>query len=612
MTARHETESLTQRLAQTTEPNDLPMSLTAGRLELLTQAEQLLKSDPAEAVLLAEQMLVSSHSGSDTAGVLPLLVRATDIARSAGRPDRAFMFCLEALPALNRNSDPMAPVQLPLIQGACLFDVGEFDGAIEQFSLALERAEEMPDAPQQLVSCHEHLARAFAMGGQLSEALEHIQLAASCLPKEHTDVSLQRRLLQQQALWLSRLAERHKQEERNADAMQTWLLASSIAAHAHLLPHETVSAQDVLAMCTATDIHMAMGHKDQARASLSQLVLRTRHSQLPEIRGLRWLQLAKFRQSQGRLASAISSARRAALFLDNVQDQGAVVQLLLARLLEDAGDYQGAYEALGQANAIEARQQRQAIAIRAELLSLDLDAEREARQAAKKLQYAARLSSIGNMVASVNHELNQPMASIKLLAESSIDILQAGLFQEAETNIQAIHKLSERLITLTSQLAAFPAQVPTEMSAVDVGHAVDEALSVLAARLHQTPCEVVRQLPSVLVMAVEDQLVRVLVNLLNNALDAMQDQSDRRIELSCNAGEGPLFQLYVADQGPGLPNSALENVFQPFFSTKAPGLGLGLGLSLSRDAMRAMQGDLTATNRPKGGAVFCLALRVAR
>jgi C4-dicarboxylate-specific signal transduction histidine kinase len=608
MTARHEAVPLAQRLALNAEPAGAPARSTAEAQAQLAQAQRLVASDPAAAVLLAEQTLVCANNGGDPPALLSLLIRASGIARSAGRPDRAFMFCMEALPALNRNNDPMAPVQLPLIQGACFYDVGEFDGAMEQFSLALERAKEMPEAPQQLMSCHEHLAKACAKAGQLAQALEHIRLAASCLSGERIDISVQRRLLQQQAQWQSQIAEQLAQEGRHAEAMQAWLLASGIAAHAHLPPNEYASIQDVEAMCTATDIHLSMGHQEQARACLLQLLQRTRHSPAAQVKGLRWLQLAKFRQSQERLLSAISSARRAARYLKTVHDQGAQVQLLVARWMEDTGDFQGAYEALGLANIIETQQQRQAIAIRAELLSLDLDAERQARQTAKRTQYATRLSNIGNMVASVNHELNQPLASIKMLAESSIEVLHAGLHQEAQANIQTIYKLSERLIMLTSQLAAFPAQVPTELSAVDVGHAVDEALSVLAARLKQTPCEVVRRLPRVSVKAVEDQLVRVLVNLLNNALDAMQDQSIRRIEISGSAEEGPLFRLYVADAGPGLPDSTLKNVFQPFFSTKAPGLGLGLGLSLSRDAMRAMQGELTATNRPQGGAVFCVAL----
>lgn len=132
---------------------------------------------------------------------------------------------------------------------------------------------------------------------------------------------------------------------------------------------------------------------------------------------------------------------------------------------------------------------------------------------------------------------------------------------------------------------------------------VDDALALLQARLAQTPCEVHRLRDDVFVQADEAQVVHVVANLVNNALDALAAQDRRRIDFSCTVGARQVT-LTLRDNGPGIPEAVHDRLFHPFFSTKAAGQGLGLGLALSRDALRAMGGDLVSRHPAGPGAAF--------
>ena len=100
------------------------------------------------------------------------------------------------------------------------------------------------------------------------------------------------------------------------------------------------------------------------------------------------------------------------------------------------------------------------------------------------------------------------------------------------------------------------------------------------------------------------RLQQVLVNLIGNALDAMEGQEDQLIEISVN---GPCVTL--RDTGPGIETDAQGSLFDPFFTTKAPGKGMGLGLSISYNIVSDFGGTLTAANHPQGGAIFTLTLQ---
>lgn len=589
------------RVADNPLPDHIERALQEGFAVVQREREQ--------AAALAEQAVSDARACTDP-GVLPrALYLAATLMRQAWHPHRAIVLCLEAQPLLERRDDRWRASRVVLLRGGCFLDVGEHERALELITEAAERFKGLRDRAQ-VGRCHTQMAKAHQMAGRLQTAVEHACQALALLAPTQEQAALRRHLMNNEARWRVALGEQWAHKGESAQAQAEFQRAAQALPRLDELDPADPRALGYLA--TAVCVHIANRDGPQAGPAMQRLMAVARCSRDPFERGLAWLRLADFRGLQGARARAIGCARRAATCLEGLPHEPSrvTVQLLLSSLLEEAGDPKGACEAHSRAMDIEAVQQKQATTLRAELLMLDMAAEQETRMTAQTLEYAQRLSNVGHMVASVNHELNQPLASIRMLAEITQELLATGQQEEAQANLEVMQKLSTRLVDLTSKLATIPAPRNLENPLVNIQHAVDEAMVALHSRLAQTPCEVVRRLPDVAVRAAEGPLVRVVVNLLNNALDAMEACPHPQVLIEAHTDQDKLH-LTLTDNGPGISDNVLERVFQPFFSTKAAGLGLGLGLALSRDAVRKMDGDLTAGNSPGGGAVFCISLPLA-
>jgi signal transduction histidine kinase len=386
-------------------------------------------------------------------------------------------------------------------------------------------------------------------------------------------------------------------------------------AHAVLPPLESVAATAWSAdwawqVETHARVAQSLVLPDEWRRAVVMLAACARSRRIPRALGIAWQAMAQWQRHRGRSKAALAAVRLAVKHLSSAPHDPRLLeaQRALAQALEADGDLQGAYAAHVRAARTEVDQRRYVVAQRAELLMLDQEAEQELRRSEQTLAYAQRLSGVGHMVASINHELNQPMASIRMLAETALALVEEGDDVECAASITAMHRISRRLVDTASKLAAFPAQAATPPQPVSLRAVAHEALVTLASRLAQTPCRLDADLPDVTVMAQEGQLVRVIVNLLNNALDACDDIDSPRIAFRCARRSGHMV-LSVRDNGPGLSESARARLFQPFFSTKPAGRGLGLGLAMSRQVMREMGGDLTGHDAEGGGAEFDIILR---
>lgn len=579
--------------------------------QCLSSAHQCTFSAREQAVLQADQAVILARGIPEPSVLARTLYQAAMIMRRAQRPDRAFVLCLEAQPLLERLDERWRASCVVLLRGDCYLDVGEHERARELINEATERFANLDDRAQ-LGRCYTAMAKAHVLGGDLHKAVDHAVKSLALLDAYTGNMPLRHQLKNNEAYLRFMLGQQWAESGQSQPARDAYARAAQALPGLDEIDVQRWDTNGAGLLDTAIAVHIAAGDLARARDAMKKLAGWARRWNSPVEKGLAWLRLADFRVMQGAPHQAIACARRATRYFDTLplEANRVAAQLLLARLLEETGDLKGAYEAHCEACEIEARQQKESIAMRAELLTLDLEAEQELRKTAQTLAYAQRLSNVGHMVASINHELNQPMSSIKMLAETTIELLNMGDREEAQANIEVMHRLSSRLVDLTSKLAAFPAQSAGEQPRVSVKHAVAEALSILRSRLAQTPCEIVQDLTEVDVQATEDQLVRVLANLLNNALDAMEGCDKRQVVIAASV-EPQQIVLRLSDSGPGIPDSVRERLFQPFFSTKAAGQGLGLGLALSRDVVREMKGDLTAANGPLGGAVFCVTLPLA-
>ena len=218
------------------------------------------------------------------------------------------------------------------------------------------------------------------------------------------------------------------------------------------------------------------------------------------------------------------------------------------------------------------------------------------------LAQSSKLAALGEMSAAVSHELNQPLAAMKTYLAGARLLLQRKRPEEAMSSFQRIDDLIERMGAITRQLKSFARKGGEAFEPIDVRACVSSALAMMEPQLRTRAVRINRTLPRtpVMVMADRIRLEQVIINLLRNALDATKDAADPKIDILLSAG-GTVI-LSVQDNGHGI--SDLENLFEPFYTTKRPGDGVGLGLAISSGIVKDLGGRLTARNAPGGGAVF--------
>jgi two-component system, NtrC family, C4-dicarboxylate transport sensor histidine kinase DctB len=231
-------------------------------------------------------------------------------------------------------------------------------------------------------------------------------------------------------------------------------------------------------------------------------------------------------------------------------------------------------------------------------------AEREKAQknlavAEQTLAQSSKLAALGEMSASVSHELNQPLAAMKTYLAGARLLMQRKRSEEAIASFQRIDDLIERMGAITRQLKSYARKGGDAFEPIDVRSCVSGALSMMEPTLRLGAVKITRSLPRapVMVMADRIRLEQVIINLLRNALDATKDVTDPRIDLVLTVGDTAV--LTVTDNGHGI--AALDSLFEPFYTTKKPGDGVGLGLAISSGIVNDLGGRLIARNVQQDG-----------
>lgn len=218
------------------------------------------------------------------------------------------------------------------------------------------------------------------------------------------------------------------------------------------------------------------------------------------------------------------------------------------------------------------------------------------------LAQSSKLAALGEMSAAVSHELNQPLAAMKTYLAGARLLLQRKRPEEALSSFQRIDDLIERMGAITRQLKSYARKGGEAFEPVDLRNCLSSALAMMEPQLKLRVVRITRTLPRQAVMVKADRirLEQVIINLLRNALDATKDVAEPQIDLLLAIGE--TATLTVRDNGHGI--GELDNIFEPFYTTKKPGEGVGLGLAISSGIVTDLGGRLTARNAEGGGAVF--------
>jgi signal transduction histidine kinase len=242
-------------------------------------------------------------------------------------------------------------------------------------------------------------------------------------------------------------------------------------------------------------------------------------------------------------------------------------------------------------------------------------AEVQSRQRMAELARVMRFSTAGELTGSIAHEINQPLGSILTNAETAKAILKSPNPDIVELNeiVDDILRDDLRAGEVIRRMKSLLKKAPFELKNFDLNDLVRETLGVLSALVVGRKIELTSSITQNALPILGDriQIQQVILNLVVNGIDAMRDMSAESRTISIRTSRTEKFaELSVSDRGPGIPEDKLEEVFAPFFTSKAE--GMGMGLSIARTIIEAHHGQISARNRDHGGASFRVRLPLVR
>lgn len=248
----------------------------------------------------------------------------------------------------------------------------------------------------------------------------------------------------------------------------------------------------------------------------------------------------------------------------------------------------------------------------------DISERKQAQQEVQQLQYdlyrVSRLGELGEMAAVIAHELNQPLTAVGSYIEAARQGLRRSEAAVPETVDELMVKAriqTQRASEVIRHIRAMAGREGTDRAFEDVNAIVEEAASLALLGVEgkgiRTRMVLADGLPPGLIN--RTQIQQVVLNLVRNGVDAVGDRDVRRLIITTAPSEDGKIEVSVADSGTGLPEAIRANLFKPFVTTKAG--GMGIGLSVSRSIVEAHGGRLWAEAGESGGAVFRFTLPVA-
>lgn len=230
-----------------------------------------------------------------------------------------------------------------------------------------------------------------------------------------------------------------------------------------------------------------------------------------------------------------------------------------------------------------------------------------------ELVQAGKMAALGQMSVGINHELNQPLTAIRSYASNAMKLLDHRRADEARENMALISTLSERMGDIILRLKIFARESSDERTPQILQTVINDTMRIVGPRLKKERIKLTIRVPAddITVLVNEVRLEQVLVNLINNAIDAFEDGGEHSIDLTATAGEQDAI-VQVRDTGSGIPDDVISHLFEPFFTTKDVGIGLGLGLSISYGIIQEFGGELSARNLEDGGAEFTFNIPLAK
>jgi C4-dicarboxylate-specific signal transduction histidine kinase len=232
-------------------------------------------------------------------------------------------------------------------------------------------------------------------------------------------------------------------------------------------------------------------------------------------------------------------------------------------------------------------------------------AEQALRQAQTELAHIARVTTLGELAASIAHEINQPLGAVVTNASASLRLLdgQVPNLEEARQALSCIINDANRAADVIARIWALTTKKPFQKEQVDINDVVLEVTGLTRTEMDRNRVELSTQLAGDLppVQADRIELQQLLLNLIINAIEAMSDGAKRDL-LIASTKDANYVRVSVCDSGRGLDPAATDRIFQAFYTTK-PG-GMGMGLAICRSIAGRMGGQLSARDNAPRGTIF--------
>ena len=249
---------------------------------------------------------------------------------------------------------------------------------------------------------------------------------------------------------------------------------------------------------------------------------------------------------------------------------------------------------------------------------MDITARKHAEEALRtsqgELAHLARVMTMGELVASIAHEVNQPLAAVVTSASACVRWLDAQKLEAARRSAARAIAEGHRASDIIGRIRALAQKTPPHKDWLDVNETIQEVLALARSEIQRHGVALATQLSEHVPVVLADriQLQQVILNLMMNAIEAMRGVSagPRVLAVSSARGAAPEVVIAVRDSGPGFEPQHLDRLFDAFYTTKPQ--GLGLGLAISRRIIEAHGGRLWATANMPHGAVVQFTVPIGR
>jgi PAS domain S-box-containing protein len=247
---------------------------------------------------------------------------------------------------------------------------------------------------------------------------------------------------------------------------------------------------------------------------------------------------------------------------------------------------------------------------------MDITARKQAEEALRKSQadlaHIARVMTMGELAASIAHEVNQPLTSVVNSASACLRWLEAQKLEEARRSASRVITEGHRASEIIGRIRALAKKAPPQKEWLDVNETIHEVIALARSEIQRNGVALETELSEHVPVILADriQLQQVILNLMMNAIEAMSGLNDGPRELLVRSGTDETEQVMISvqDSGPGFDPESLDRLFDAFYTTKPQ--GMGMGLAISRSIINAHGGRLWATANTPHGAIFQFTLPI--